>query len=113
MLRKNCESLQRSGTTCTGIMATGGGAKSPTWCQMQADITGLPVYVPQEQEAACLGAAIIAAVSHGRFQSYEAAAEACVAMKTCYTPNPTDFLEKKYRRFCALYSAALEVARMD
>ncbi len=113
MLRKNCEALGRSGTVCRAIMATGGGAKSPSWCQMQADITGLPVQVPQEQEAACLGAAMIAAVSDGYFADYQSAAQSCVAMRTCYTPSPSDFLEKKYRRFCALYDAALQIARMD
>jgi xylulokinase len=112
MLRKNCEALNRSGTTCKAIMATGGGAKSPTWCQMQADITGLAVNVPKEQEAACLGAAMIAGVSDGRFAGYAEAAEHCVSMAACYTPQPTEFLEKKYRKFCALYKAALEIARM-
>ena len=112
MLRKNCEALSRSGTTCKAIMATGGGAKSPTWCQMQADITGLSVNVPKEQEAACLGAAMIAGVSDGRFADYAEAAEYCVSMTACYTPRPTEFLEKKYRKFCALYKAALEIARM-
>ncbi len=112
MLRKNCEALDRSGTTCRAIMATGGGAKSPTWCQMQADITGLPVQVPSEQEAACLGAAMIAGVSDGRFSDYAAAAEHCVSMRACYTPCPSEHLEAKYRKFCALYKAALEIAKM-
>ena len=112
MLRKNCEALNRSGTTCRAIMATGGGAKSPTWCQLQADITHLSVNVPAEQEAACLGAAMIAGVADGRFADYAKAAEHCVSMKACYKPEPTEFLEKKYRKFCALYKAALEIARM-
>ncbi|MBQ7340658.1 MAG: hypothetical protein IJW41_00605 [Oscillospiraceae bacterium] len=112
MLRKNCEALDRSGTTCRAIMATGGGAKSPTWCQMQADITGLSVNVPKEQEAACLGAAMIAGVSDGRFADYAEAAKHCVSMAACYAPQKSEFLEKKYQKFCALYKAALEIARM-
>ena len=67
VLRKNCEYIARNGMKPTAIIATGGGAKSPIWCQMQADITGLPVSIPKEKEAACLGAAMIAAVSDGRF----------------------------------------------
>jgi len=109
VLRKNCDHIQESGVALSAIIATGGGAKSPIWCQMQADITGLPVAIPKEKEAACLGAAMIAAVSDGHFESYQAAADACVALLHRYEPHPTDRTERKYRRFCALYRAALEI----
>ena len=77
-LRKNCDYIAARGTPLREILATGGGAKSPVWCQLQADATGLPVLVPEEREAACLGAAIVAAVSDGRFASLEEAMAACV-----------------------------------
>ena len=109
VLRKNCEHIARNGVGLSSIVATGGGAKSPIWCQMQADITGLPVSVPEEKEAACLGAAMIAAVSGGRFPDFAGAAECCVGMQRSYTPNPSAHLEKKYHRFCALYRAALAI----
>jgi sugar (pentulose or hexulose) kinase len=63
LLRKNCDSIRASGTGIDRIIATGGGAKSAVWCQLQADVTGVPVEIPAEKEAACLGAAVIAAVS--------------------------------------------------
>ena len=109
VLRKNCDYISQNGVKPTAIIATGGGSKSPVWCQMQADITGLPVRIPKEKEAACLGAAIIAAVSDGYFTNYEAAAKSCVAILSQYVPNPTERTERKYRRFCALYHAALEI----
>lgn len=109
VLRKNCEHIARNGVELKSIVATGGGTKSAVWCQLQADITGLPVSVPVEKEAACLGAAMIAAVSHGRFESFGAAAEECVAMQKHYAPNPSAHLNKKYRRFCALYAASLAI----
>ena len=113
VLRKNCDYIAKNGVKPSAIIATGGGAKSPIWCQMQADITGLPVRIPAEKEAACLGAAMIAAVSDGRWSSYEAAVSDCVAMLHQYDPNPTDRTERKYRRFCALYEAALNIGRMN
>ena len=113
VLRKNTENIRAKGTQLKAIIATGGGAKSPIWCQLQADITGLPVAVPVEKEAACLGAALIAAVSDGRYDSFEAAAADCVAMQKRYEPHPTAELDRKYRQFCALYDAALAVARME
>ena len=109
VLRKNCEYIAQKGMKLSRIIATGGGAKSPIWCQLQADITGLPVCIPAEKEAACLGAAIICAVSDGQFESFADAVEGCVAMQMQYTPHPTARLDRKYRRFCALYKAALEI----
>ena len=113
VLRKNCEHIARNGVELKSIIATGGGAKSPIWCQMQADITGLPVSIPKEKEAACLGAALIAAVSDGLFESYEAAVHTCVELPFSYQPHPTAQTEKKYRRFCALYRAALEINEIN
>ena len=112
LLRKNCDDIRRKGTALSHIIATGGGAKSPVWCQLQADITGLPVVIPAEKEAACLGAAMIAAVADGRFPGYGAAAEACVAEERRYAPQPSPVYARKYRQFCALYDAALAVARL-
>ena len=113
VLRKNCEYIARNGMKPTAIIATGGGAKSPIWCQMQADITGLPVRIPKEKEAACLGAAIVCAVSDGRFGSLAEGVEACVEMQMQYEPHPTERLERKYRRFNALYKAALEISSIS
>ncbi len=112
VLRKNCDHIRANGVTPTAIIATGGGAKSPIWCQLQADITGVPVYIPEEKEAACLGAAMIAAVSSRVFAGYQEAADACVRFSRQYTPQPTSHSEQKYRRFCALYEASLEISNI-
>ena len=112
VLRKNCDHFRANGVSPTSIIATGGGAKSPIWCQLQADITGVPVYIPKEKEAACLGAAMIAAVSSGVFENYENAVKASVSFDKCYTPVPTEFLERKYHRFQALYTASLQIGNI-
>ena len=80
LLRKNCQVMADRGAEITRIIATGGGSNSDIWCQMQADITGCPVCRPAEREAACLGAAMIGAVSCGAFPSYEAAAARAVVL---------------------------------
>jgi sugar (pentulose or hexulose) kinase len=109
VLRKNCEHIASKGVKLERIIATGGGAKSPVWCQLQADITGLPVCIPAEKEAACLGAAMICGVSDNRFESFAAAVSSCVGMSAQYNPHPDAYLDRKYRRFCALYGAALAI----
>ena len=112
VLKKNCAAMEQAGLQSTAIIATGGGAKSPIWCQLNADITGLPVRIPAEKEAACLGAAIIAAVADGQFPDYNTAAAKLVAFCQTYEPNPTSRLEAKYQKFQALYEASLKIANM-
>ena len=109
LLRKNCQSLKEAKLPCESILAVGGGTKSALWCQMWADVTGIPVKIPAEQEAACLGAAMIGAVADGLFASYADAVAACVEIRAEYKPRKSDYYEEKYRRFCALYQAALNV----
>ena len=112
MLRKNCDHIREKGTEIRHIIATGGGSKSPVWCQLQADITGLPVVIPAEKEAACLGSAIIGAVSDGVFSDFGDAAEKCIRFTSRYEPIHHELYEKKYEKFCALYEAMLKVTRM-
>lgn len=112
MLRKNCDHIRNKGTQISHIIATGGGSKSPIWCQLQADITGLPVVIPAEKEAACLGCAIIGAVSDGIFDSFTDAAEKCISFTKRFEPVNHEKFEKKYQRFCALYDAMLAITRL-
>lgn len=112
VLRKNCDDIISKGTAIDCIIATGGGAKSAVWCQIQSDITGLPVVIPKVTEAACLGAAMIAAQNDGRYPDLTAAAADTVAFVRRYTPNSTPALEQTYRKFCKLYDAMLEIANI-
>ena len=109
VLQKNLQHIHKNGIQLQNIIATGGGAKSPIWCQLYADITGLPVRIPAEKEAACLGAAMIAAVADGKYADFAEASKELVSFSKEYTPNPCEHLARKYRRFCKLYEAALEI----
>lgn len=88
------------------IISTGGGAKSPLWLQMKADITGIQVNVPEDKEAALLGAAIMGAVTAGIFESYEAAVAEGVRMEKSYTPRP--YNEAKKRAYNIMYDAMIQ-----
>ena len=112
MLRKNCDHIRSKGTEIRHIIATGGGSKSPIWCQLQADITGLPVVIPAEKEAACLGCGIIGAVADGVFANFEEASEKIVSFTKKFEPTNHALYEAKYKKFCALYDAMLQVTRM-
>ena len=112
VLQKNLVHIHNNGIRLNNIIATGGGAKSPIWCQLYADITGLPVRIPAEKEAACLGAAMIAAVSDGKYTDFNEAAQNLVSFTHEYTPHPCEHFERKYHRFCKLYDAALEINKI-
>ena len=48
-----------------GLILAGGASKSPVWAQLLADISGLPVRIPEIADLACVGAAIMAGVGGG------------------------------------------------
>lgn len=79
------------------IRVMGGGAKSPLWCRMKADLTGKTLITLKEKETACLGSAILAGVGAGAFASVQ---EACQKIRTDkeYLPADTDYSEA-YRNF--------------
>ena len=83
------------------IRITGGGAKSPLWASIKADVTGKVLRTVTEDETACLGSALSAAVGIGVFSTLEDAAENAVRAKKSYIPSGADS-EGAYRAFCEL-----------
>ena len=65
-LRYGLDLLRDSGIESTEIRLIGGGAKSPVWRQIVADIMNTPVICTEHTEAAALGAAIQAAWCHSQ-----------------------------------------------
>jgi xylulokinase len=81
--------LEESGDTAIEIIrAFGGPAKSPKWMQLKADISGKKVETVSVEEASALGAAILAGVATGVYDSYEQATRAVVKIKAAYQPRP-------------------------
>ena len=57
-MRLGLESLKKLGMSAGQITLTGGGSQSRAWRQMAADITGLPVQIPDTHDSAAMGAAL-------------------------------------------------------
>lgn len=57
----------RGGATVRRVIATGGGARSSEWLQINADMLDATIIAPRCHERACLGAAAFAAVAAGLF----------------------------------------------
>ncbi len=105
MLRSNLDYL---GLDVDEIRAMGGGANSPLWCQMKADMTGKRLVTLKNKETACLGSAILAGVGIGAFESVEAAAE-MIKLDRVYESEGTDYSEC-YERYVA-YDKILNVVK--
>ena len=96
MLRSNLEYL---GLDVDEIRAMGGGATSPLWCQMKADMTGKKLVTLENKETACLGSAILAAVGVGAFASVEDAAK-LIRLDRVYAPTGANY-DACYERYLA------------
>jgi xylulokinase len=80
------------------IVVLGGGSRSDLWCQIFADVLGTPVRRCRTPEAPALGAAVLAAVSHGVYPSFERAAEEMTQLATIFEPGPnSEVYERLYR----------------
>ena len=67
---------------------TGGGAASPLWAQIIADVTGVPVTVPASRESTSLGAALIAGVAGEVYPDFHAAIAAAAGPERQFQPDP-------------------------
>jgi L-xylulokinase len=81
------ERLKSAGVGLGEITISGGGARSPVWPQMLADIIGETVLVSAQPEAGALGAAIAAAVGSGHFAGLDEAAAQMVAAPRRVMPD--------------------------
>lgn len=87
------DSLESMGVDASEICSMGGGAKSPLWCQIKADMTGKTLVTLKNDETACLGSAILAGVAAGMFNSVEEACKMAVSKNKVYSPSGDDYTE--------------------
>lgn len=84
----NLRTLQQCGLRVDEIVAAGGGAKSPRWLQLKADILGRPIRTLRCRESACLGAALLAGTAVGVYRSLDEAVVQTVAFDREFAPEP-------------------------
>ena len=107
MLRRNLELLERAGAPAAEIRSHGGGARSPLWNQIKADVCGLPVVTLQGEDAAVRGDAMLAGVAAGVFPDLAAAAARMVHVERRYEPDPAAraAYDAAYDRYVRLFEA--------
>ena len=83
------ELMQAMGLSVERIVASGGGTRHPLWLQLLADILGAEVVKSEAEEAAALGAALLAGVGVGLYSDLDEARDAVVRFsRTVYLPRP-------------------------
>jgi xylulokinase len=89
----------------------GGGARSDAWCQLKADITGLPVLRASLRETGLSGCAIAAAFGLGLYPSLAAASDAMVPAARVFTPRSelAAFYRARAQSYSHAQAAALEM----
>lgn len=88
------------------IRLGGGAARSPLWCQIQADLYGRPVEVLQCEESTSLGSALLGGLGAGVFASLEEGVEAMVHPQATVDPDPRR--AERYAELYAVYAQAYE-----
>ncbi|MFB8387352.1 FGGY-family carbohydrate kinase [Microbacterium sp. NPDC055910] len=86
------------------FVAMGGGARSPLWCQIFADVLGRPLVLAGHDEATALGVGILAAAGAGLHANVTDAAAHMTRRGHRYEPDPA-----AVRRYDALYGVYREV----
>ncbi|MCL6588637.1 MAG: xylulokinase [Firmicutes bacterium] len=102
-LRDSFEILHEMQVPIKQVRASGGGARSAVWRQIQADITGMEHVTINVDEGPAFGAALLASVGIGIYPSVEEACRSTIKVVSSTHPN---FKNKAlYDRFYAVYRA--------
>jgi xylulokinase len=96
----------------TSIRLGGGGARSPLWRQIQADVYGREVEMVAAEEGAAYGAAILAGTGAGAWSTVEQACDAIVRVAKKIAPNQTDSatMQRAYQTYRKVYPALRPIA---
>jgi xylulokinase len=106
-LRDALEIITGLGAAPKVVRLSGGGAKSPLWHQLFADIFNHRITTLETQEGSAFGAALLAAIGTGQFPNARAACSAAIEEVSVKEPDPQSaaFYTQRYEIYRSLYPA--------
>lgn len=106
-MRDSMEVAKSLGLHLERTKICGGGAKSPLWCRIMANVLDMKVDLLAVEEGPALGGAMLAAVGCGAYASVEEAAAAIVSVAKTIEPEPelVAKYEERYQVFRQIYPA--------
>ena len=104
-IRDSFEVAKSLGIQIERSKVCGGGAKSPLWRKIFANVLNLPLDIPQTEEGPGYGGAMLAMVGCGLFDSVKSCADALVTVRETVQPDPeiAARYEKRYQYFRQIY----------
>ena len=106
-IRDNVEVARTLGINIEKSMLCGGGAKSPIWRRILANVLGIELELPVAEEGPGFGAVILAMVASGEYPSIEAATAELVRCREVVKPTAelTALYEERYFKYKKIYPA--------
>jgi xylulokinase len=106
-IRDSFEAAKSLGINIESATLCGGGAKSPLWRRIIANVLGVSIVIPKVEEGPSLGAAILAMVAAGEYEDVKSASEALFERSEVIEPERevVSRYNEKYESFKLLYPA--------
>lgn len=98
--------IEEMGVDISEVRASGGGARSELWRQIQTDVSGHPHSIINVDEGPAWGVALLAAVATGAFDSVEQACSS--AIRTVDTPRVDEENHRIYQSYHGIYRRLYE-----
>ena len=110
-IRDSFEVAKSLGIDIPSTKICGGGAKSPLWRTIFANVLGIPLELVKTEQGPGYGGAMLAMVGCGAFASVQAAADALVEVADTVQPDPelTARYDARYQQFKKIYPACKEL----
>ena len=100
-LEHNLRVAAEVGATVDELVAMGGASNSRLWTQIKADVTGKTIKVPTSDTATTLGAAILAGVGVGMYDSFEEAVRETIVITRVQEPDMGT--HRQYQKYMKMY----------
>ena len=106
-IRDSFEVARSLGLDIPRSRVCGGGAKSPLWRKIFANVLGIPLDMVKTEQGPGYGGAMLAMVGCGEYADVRSAAEALVELSSTTEPDPelSALYEEQYRKFQKIYPA--------
>ena len=106
-IRDSFEVAKALGVSIPRSNVCGGGAKSPLWRTILANVLGIPLDMVATEQGPGYGGAVLAMVADGRYPTVQAACDALVTVAGTTEPDPalTALYDQRYQQFKNIYPA--------
>ena len=110
-VRDNFEIAKEAGVNISRSTLCGGGAKSPLWRKIMANVLNIPIDIPSAEEGPGFGGAVLAMVGDGVYDDVSQCTDKFVSVKGTVEPNPeiVDRYNDRYEKFKQIYPSLRNV----